>query len=142
MKINKSRIYVLLTAMVFCFILVATGALAQEKAKPCDGDIAKFCQDVVPGDGRIVKCLDARKAEVSEVCKARIKEVYEQATELGGECYDEIMRFCPTVKPGEGRVAVCLSAYDRGMMPGPGSRLGDRCAHKLAELRKEAKPKK
>ena len=36
-------------------ICAPAGAQAKD---PCADDIAKFCQDVKPGGGRIVKCLE------------------------------------------------------------------------------------
>lgn len=34
----------------------------------CTADIAKFCNDVEPGKGRIMMCLKAHEAEVSKPC--------------------------------------------------------------------------
>lgn len=34
----------------------------------CGVDINKFCQDVKPGGGRIIQCLEQHQAEVSQEC--------------------------------------------------------------------------
>ena len=36
----------------------------------CAADREKFCKDVKPGGGAIIKCLKAHEAELSEACKA------------------------------------------------------------------------
>ena len=35
----------------------------------CKADIEKFCQDVKPGGGAVMKCLKEHQAELSEPCK-------------------------------------------------------------------------
>jgi len=44
-------------------------------ANECDDDINKFCSDVQPGEGRIVKCLDKHEKDVSARCKEAAKQV-------------------------------------------------------------------
>jgi len=41
----------------------------------CDNDLEKFCSTVQPGDGRLKECLDKNMANVSERCKAAMKDV-------------------------------------------------------------------
>ena len=47
---------------------------AQEKKDQfdsvCGKDVARACKDVPPGEGRVVKCLRAREADVSPTCRA------------------------------------------------------------------------
>ncbi len=40
----------------------------------CDGDIQKFCKDVKPGQGRIVRCLKEHEKELSAECGAKMTE--------------------------------------------------------------------
>ncbi|MCG6910245.1 MAG: cysteine rich repeat-containing protein [Deltaproteobacteria bacterium] len=44
-------------------------------ANECDNDLEKFCSDVAPGDGRLKDCIDKNIADVSERCKAAMKDV-------------------------------------------------------------------
>lgn len=40
----------------------------------CHEDFDKFCHDVKPGGGRIIKCMKEHSAELSGGCKAEIEE--------------------------------------------------------------------
>jgi hypothetical protein len=37
----------------------------------CQPDVQQFCQDVQPGGGRVMQCLRAHEAELSDACKAQ-----------------------------------------------------------------------
>jgi hypothetical protein len=43
-------------------------------ATECKADIEKFCSDVQAGEGRILSCLEANQAEVSDGCKQAVKD--------------------------------------------------------------------
>ena len=49
----------------------------------CRADIARFCGDVKPGGGRIRECLKAHAADLSDGCKAAIKEARERRQPQG-----------------------------------------------------------
>ena len=66
--------------------LIAFGAAhAQERGgareghgrvrEACAADIAKFCPDVQAGGGRVRECFRAHKDELSDGCKAALKEM-------------------------------------------------------------------
>jgi hypothetical protein len=46
---------------------------AQEKAaefkKSCGKDVRKLCKGVAPGEGRVLACLESKKAELSPACR-------------------------------------------------------------------------
>lgn len=44
---------------------------AAEKSGPCAADVAKFCKDVKPGEGRIAACLKEHEKDLSQACKDR-----------------------------------------------------------------------
>ena len=54
--------------------LFATLAFAHDTPKPCKADVEKLCPGVKPGEGRIVACLKEKQNEVSDGCKAKMKE--------------------------------------------------------------------
>lgn len=44
-------------------------------ANECKGDISTLCADTMPGEGRIIKCLEKNDAKVSSRCKQAKKDV-------------------------------------------------------------------
>jgi len=107
----------LLVVVLVCFVMLVfvSGAFAQEAkpkaAKPCAGDVAKFCGDVKPGEGRIAKCLKENKTQLSPECTAHIAKVKEALKEVHKACEDDLTMFCAGVQPGEGRVLKCLKEH-------------------------------
>ena len=41
----------------------------------CSGDIAQFCKEVQPGEGRIIKCLKEREKELSPSCSKKLEMI-------------------------------------------------------------------
>lgn len=46
----------------------------QEAHQACSDDVQKYCKDVKPGRGRIVKCLKEHEKDLSPECKAKLTE--------------------------------------------------------------------
>ena len=124
----KRLLVVCLTCLAI--VVMASGTFAQE-AKPCAGDIAKFCGKVEPGEGRIAGCLKQNEAQLSLGCKAHLVQVKEALKEADEACEDDIAMFCGGVTPGGGRVAECLKANK--------AHLSHKCKKKLHEAKKEIK---
>ena len=51
-----------------------------ECEKACSGDIAQFCKDVQPGEGRIIKCLRQHDKELSSSCSAKLEMIGKRFT--------------------------------------------------------------
>ncbi|MBA4389965.1 MAG: hypothetical protein C0399_03405 [Syntrophus sp. (in: bacteria)] len=49
-----------------------------EMREDCKADVDKFCKDVKPGAGRMIKCLKAHEAELNPACKADITKSRKQ----------------------------------------------------------------
>jgi hypothetical protein len=47
---------------------------AREARQACEADARKFCEDVKPGQGRIVKCLREHEKDLSPECRAKMPE--------------------------------------------------------------------
>ena len=68
-----SKILVVATGAVL--LLSAPGAMAQMRPgaravlQACKPDIARFCSEVPPGQGRIKACMKEHLPELSEPCK-------------------------------------------------------------------------
>ena len=46
-----------------------------EAQQACSGDMEKFCKDIQPGGGRILKCLREHTEELSSACRQVIEKV-------------------------------------------------------------------
>jgi cysteine rich repeat protein len=102
--------FIVIATITLCLTLVGgEGAFAQGPGA-CQGDIQQFCKDVQQGGGRIAQCLKQHKQELSPECKTRIAEIAKQIKEVHKACEDDLLTFCPGIKPGAGRVAQCLKA--------------------------------
>jgi Cysteine rich repeat len=139
------RLLVVLLVCVVTLVLVSAAFAQQAKpqakpqevkpevAKPCAGDVAKFCKDVKPGEGRIAKCLKENKDQLSTECKAHVAKVKEALKEVNKACEDDITMFCAGVQPGEGRVIKCLKEHK--------AELSSKCQEGITKA-KEKKEKK
>jgi hypothetical protein len=52
-----------------------------EAQQACTGDMEKFCKDVQPGEGRILRCLREHKQELSSVCRKMADNTAERMQE-------------------------------------------------------------
>ena len=95
----------------------------------CSGDVAKFCKDVQPGEGRIIKCLKEHEKELSPTCKQQVAEMEKRLKETAQSCQDDVMKFCKDVKAGEGRILRCLRTHQNELTP--------QCKEKVSPSRKE-----
>jgi hypothetical protein len=65
-----------------CELGIAEAAMTLEQGlmaidysiKACEADADKFCLDVEPGEGRIVKCLKQNEANLANQCVTALKE--------------------------------------------------------------------
>ncbi|MGZ6395209.1 MAG: cysteine rich repeat-containing protein [Pseudobdellovibrionaceae bacterium] len=46
-----------------------------EPLKDCEDVYNKYCKEIEPGGGRIIRCLNAHEAELNEACKIAIKKI-------------------------------------------------------------------
>jgi gas vesicle protein len=104
----KSIFSVLLTTGFMLFSISSSA----EGDKPCKADVQKFCKDVKPGGGRIIKCMKEHESDLSAACKGKEKEMKEHMSEAKEACKADIEKFCKDVKPGEGRIMVCLKSNE------------------------------
>jgi hypothetical protein len=92
-------------ALVMFALLSVSSAFGQFVAvrRMCDRDLLHFCNPAQSG-GRLSECIDAHFRDFTEPCKAalvRIAPVLEA-------CGADIQEQCPTIKPGSGRIFLCV----------------------------------
>jgi len=95
--------------------LPAQETLIDTVANGCKTEIATYCKDVKPGEGRILACLYAYEDKLSGKCEyalydaaARLERAVAALTYVAKECEADIVANCSGVKAGEGRVLQCL----------------------------------
>ena len=92
--------------------------------RSCGKDIARFCQKVNLGGGRMTQCLEQNRAIISAQCKASITEmqtllasrVQARAAVLR-VCDADIRRLCTGVQQGDGNLMECFYKAKQNMSP-------------------------
>ncbi|HWQ37878.1 MAG TPA: cysteine rich repeat-containing protein [Burkholderiales bacterium] len=85
---------------------------AEEFAEACKADAQTHCQQVQPGDGRVLRCLAANKERLSPGCREKVAQA-----ESRHPCMADIARLCKDVQPGGGRVNQCLKEHQSELAP-------------------------
>ena len=113
---KKSSIVLIVAAL---FLLVPLMAQAEEmhRTGACKADAEKFCKDVKPGQGRIVRCMQAHENELSPACQDQIAADKEKAQEFRKACSPDAAKFCKDIKPGHGRIISCLKSHEAELSP-------------------------
>ena len=101
-----------LVLVVISLTLSGSADAIAKNARSCDGDVAKLCKDVQPGEGRVVKCLQAHAQEVSPACRQEMAGMESKVREFMESCKTEVQKYCQDVKPGEGRIIQCLKGHE------------------------------
>jgi hypothetical protein len=127
---NMKRVQVLIVVVVIISIMTAVYAYAEDE-NPCEKDIAKFCKNIEPGEGRILRCLTLSKEEVTPSCKKQLDRIENALTEVKLSCADDYAIFCSSVVPGQGRIAACLEKNEKILTP--------KCKADLKEVEQKAR---
>jgi len=106
---------------VFAGLLMgATGAWAQgdiidDVVTGCEMEIANYCSQVTPGEGRLLACFYAHGDKLSAQCEyalylgvGQLEEFANAVILVADACHDDLLAFCGDVELGQGRVATCL----------------------------------
>ena len=119
-----------LAAAVLAAVLVAPPSPAQI-AGPCAETVAKFCKDVVPGDGRLAKCLNEHRDDQSIACRDWVADQQKSVNDLIAACPEEIATLCSVDPTDKIRIYLCLM--------GNYTALKVDCRSKLGEIRDRLK---
>ena len=124
-----NRRHIILSAVLACMALALT-AQAQ-LAGPCAETIAKYCADVTPGEGRVMKCLNDHRDDQSIACKDWIADQQKSLKELNSACFEEISKLCSSAPPDSIRIFRCLEDNYVGLKLD--------CRNKLREIKDRLK---
>ena len=107
----KSSVISLIVAVMFLGIASAAQSQEVNKTGPCKDDIEKFCKDVRPEQGRILKCMREHENELSQACKEHVSAAREKARDFMKACKNDINKYCQDTRPG-GRIINCLKRHE------------------------------
>jgi hypothetical protein len=109
---------------------VMEGELSAQVLEGCSSELAQYCAEVTPGEGRLLACLYAHGDKLSGQCDyalydaaVRLEQAVGAVTYVASECRSELDTLCADVEVGEGRVAQCLKDH--------ASQLSSRCDQAL-----------
>jgi|SRR5208283_503866 len=96
--------------LAFVLLCVSAGGrtYAAEQELPCAEEIAKFCKDVKPGEGRVLNVLNEHEKDLSVSCREKLEESKKTLMEAQHACAGDVEKFCKDVKPGGCRILTCL----------------------------------
>ena len=116
----KIRDFVSTAAIVFLFLCApvlseAGDDLVQTVITGCQTELDTYCQDVTPGESRVLACLYSRSDKLSGKCEyalydaaVQLERAVAALSYLVNECADDLTKLCADVEAGEGRLLTCL----------------------------------
>ncbi len=120
----------LLAAVFFAGPAMAQDTLVEYVYLACEAHIESFCDEVTPGEGRMLYCLAAHEDKISAECEyalytaaaviedltaAIVEELADAIEYVATECGPDIEEHCADVPPGEGRILMCLDEAEGGL---------------------------
>lgn len=88
----------------------------------CATEITTFCSQVSPGEGRLLACFYAHEDKLSGQCQyalynasAQLEHAVSALNYVAGQCSDDLVKLCPQVPAGEGRLLDCLKSQEEAV---------------------------
>ena len=120
-----------LTLMFVQNLRAADVSLAEAAVEDCRNDIDTYCNNIRPGEGRLLACLYGHKDQLALACTydlynatPELRQAIESYVYVSRECKDDLGAYCGLGRLGEGRLLDCLNRQ-RG--------LSARCSQALNE---------
>lgn len=123
-KASHILILVLTCLVAFAGVAGAQEDIVDKAMKACQPEIESFCDQVTPGDGRLLACFMAHEDKLSGQCgwalyaaMDELEEFMNAVAYLADSCWDDLVKHCGEVQMGEGRVAKCLLEHESEVAP-------------------------
>jgi hypothetical protein len=91
----------------------------------CTADFMRFCRDVPPGGGRVIRCMRRHADLLSQPCFQAMTAWGLTAVNAFRLCLPDAERLCPQVPPRSGQALECLADN--------ASKLSPACRNSLAD---------
>jgi len=104
-------------AALSTLLFALAGPTPDAVAWPCQEDIETFCQGVVPGSGRLDRCLREHQEEISQECREVRLGIRDKVYGFVDACAEDVKRLCGNVAGGDARIARCLKAHEAELSP-------------------------
>lgn len=85
------------------------GERARAVRMACAMDFQRFCRDVPPGGGRILRCLSRHADLVSQHCFQALTVWGLTAANAYRMCLPDVERLCPQLPPRSSQALACLA---------------------------------
>lgn len=118
-----ARVFVL-RLVVTCVYLGSVGAVASPKAPACAPEIQQFCGHIETGQGKLHRCLDEHRADLSPACATKLKQLQAKRQAIRLLCAADAGKHCGHLQPGKGRVVRCLREHRVELSPACAAQLG------------------
>ena len=109
------------------------GELGEQVLQGCNTELARFCAEVTPDEGRLLACLYAHGDKLTKQCDyalhtaaARLERAISSIAYVASECRAELETHCAETAAGGGRMSQCLKDH--------ASELGPACDQALTEV--------
>jgi Golgi apparatus protein 1 len=99
------------TGSLLFLALLASAHPAAAADVPCASEIASFCSDVKPGEGRVVSCLRGRWPELPTSCREALDRTANRNLRFLGDCEIDLMKFCRTTPNTAEATLACLGEH-------------------------------
>lgn len=129
-----------LSLVALTLVAARAPAHAQDVLQACEADIANYCSQVTPGEGRLLACAYAHEDKLSDSCDQAISEAADQLDWFLHEvkaaietCAVDIEKHCSEVAAGEGRIYRCLKKKKDELDPDCGGVVDEVTARLISE---------
>jgi hypothetical protein len=112
---GASMVMIMITAVLM--LLSSGSAASAQETTPCAKDFAKYCSNVTPGGGRLVRCYEENKNSMSPACRSWAEGVKANAESLKQACSKEIDASCNSEKGDPLAMIGCLQGNYISLSP-------------------------